>query len=43
MVGALSAFMHEDLNITDPKERETIAIKVIAKMPTIAAISFRKK
>jgi citrate synthase len=27
--------------VMDPKEREMIAIKLIAKMPTLAAISFR--
>jgi citrate synthase len=41
VVGALSAFYHGDINIKDPHERETIAIKLIAKMPTIAAYAFR--
>lgn len=41
VVGALSAFYHEDLNIHDPVQRERCAHRLIAKMPTIAAWSFR--
>jgi citrate synthase len=41
VVGALSAFMHDDLIINDPRDRDEIAIKVIAKMPIIAAAAFR--
>lgn len=41
VVGALSAFYHEDLNIHDPMQRERCAHRLIAKMPTIAAWSFR--
>jgi citrate synthase len=41
VVGALSAFYHGDVNIKDPRERESVAIKIIAKMPTIAAYAFR--
>ena len=41
VVGALSAFYHEDLNIHDPIQRERCAHRLIAKMPTIAAWSFR--
>jgi citrate synthase len=37
----LSAFYHGDVNIKDPRERESVAIKIIAKMPTIAAYAFR--
>ncbi len=39
--GALSAFMHNDFDIKDPKDRELAAIRIIAKLPTIAAIAFR--
>jgi len=39
--GALSAFMHNDLNIYDPKDRELAAIRIVAKLPTLAAIAFR--
>ena len=41
VIGALSSFVHEDLDIENPKEREHVAIKLIAKFPTIAAFSFR--
>lgn len=41
VVGALSSFIHNTLDIKDPIQRELSAIKLIAKMPVIAAISFR--
>ena len=41
VVGALSAFYHGDMDYRDPRVRENIAIKLIAKMPTIAAYAFR--
>lgn len=41
VIGALSSFIHEDLDIDDPKEREKVAIQLIAKFPTLAAFSFR--
>ena len=37
IVGALSGYYHEDLNINDPRHRELSAHRLIAKMPTIAA------
>ena len=36
-VGALSAFYHDSLDIHDARQREISAIRLIAKMPTIAA------
>ncbi len=39
VVGALSAFYHDALNITDEEHREIAAFRLIAKMPTIAAMS----
>ena len=33
--------MHDELDVMDPKNRELAAIRLIAKMPTIAAIAFR--
>jgi len=33
--------MHNDFDIKDPKDRELAAIRIIAKLPTIAAIAFR--
>lgn len=40
VVGALSSF-HETVDVTDAYQREQHAIKLIAKMPTLAAIAFR--
>ena len=40
VVGALSAFYHEVLDIRDPQDRLTAAIRLIAKMPTIAAACY---
>jgi citrate synthase len=41
VVGALSSFFHDTMDIKNPKQREITAIKLIAKFPTLAAISFR--
>ncbi len=44
MVGAvasLSAFYHDSLEIADPEERELAAFRVIAKMPTLAAMCYK--
>ncbi len=41
VVGALSAFYHDHLNIHDPEQRIVSAMRLIAKMPTIAAWSYR--
>jgi len=41
VVGALSAFYHEDDDIHDPAQRMESAHRLIAKMPTIAAWSYR--
>ena len=40
VVGALSSFFNET-DISDSKQRELAAIKLIAKFPTLAAIAFR--
>ena len=40
-VGALSAFYYDSANVQDPKQREISAIRLIAKMPTIAARAFK--
>jgi citrate synthase len=39
VVGALSAFYHDVMNIRDAGDRETAAIRLVAKMPMIAAAS----
>jgi citrate synthase len=40
-VGALSAFYHDSTNIHDEMQREISAIRMIAKMPTIAARAYK--
>jgi citrate synthase len=40
-VGALAAFYHDSLDIDDPIQRDLAAIRMIAKMPTIAATAFK--
>jgi citrate synthase len=40
-VGALSAFYHDSLNITDPHHREVSAIRMIAKLPTLVAMAYK--
>ncbi|SHL73087.1 citrate synthase [Roseovarius litoreus] len=41
VVGALSAFYHDSTDISDPWQREVASIRMIAKMPTIAANAFK--
>ncbi len=41
VVGALSAFYHDSLDITIPEHRETSAYRLIAKVPTIAAMCYK--
>jgi len=41
VVGALSAFYHDSLDINDPHLREVSAVRLIAKMPTIAAMAYK--
>ncbi len=41
VVGALSAFYHEDTDIHDPIQRMIAAHRIIAKMPTIGAYAFK--
>ncbi|MEE9493277.1 MAG: citrate synthase [Gammaproteobacteria bacterium] len=41
VVGALSAFYHDHMDIHDPVHRRISAHRLIAKMPTIAAWSYR--
>jgi len=42
VVGSLSAFYHDSLDIHDARHREISAHRLIAKMPTIAAYSFKR-
>src|SRR5215208_7120659 len=41
VVGALSAFYHDSTDITDPEQRMIASHRLIAKMPTIAAMAFK--
>ena len=41
IVGALSAFYHDKMDITDNDERRLAAHRIIAKMPTIGAYAFK--
>jgi citrate synthase len=41
VVGALSAFYHDSTDIDDPKQRMIASHRLIAKMPTIAAMAFK--
>ncbi len=40
-VGALSAFYHDSTDISDPHQRMVASIRMIAKMPTIAAMAYK--
>jgi citrate synthase len=41
VVGALSAFYHDSTDITDPYQRMVASHRLIAKMPTIAAMAYQ--
>ena len=41
VVGAMSSFYHDSTDINDPWQREVAAIRMIAKMPTIAAWAYK--
>ena len=41
VVGALSAFYHDSTDIKDPVQREIACHRMIAKMPTIAAMAYK--
>jgi len=41
VVGALSAFYHDSIDIKDPRQREMASVRMIAKMPTIAAMAYK--
>jgi citrate synthase len=41
LVGALSAFYHDSIDIRDPAQREMASIRMIGKMPTIAAMAYK--
>jgi citrate synthase len=41
VVGALSAFYYEDLDINDPHNRLIASYRLVAKIPTIAAMAYK--
>ena len=41
VVGALSAFYHDSIDIYDPRSREISAFRLIAKLPTITAMTYK--
>ncbi|KZN45274.1 citrate synthase [Pseudoalteromonas luteoviolacea] len=41
VVGALSSFYHDDLDISDSEQRMRCATKLVAKLPTIAAMAYK--
>jgi len=41
VVGALSAFYHDSTDINDPTQRNIASLRMIAKMPTIAAMAYK--
>src|ERR1700682_2940162 len=40
-VGALSAFYHDSTDISDPQQRLIASIRMVAKMPTLAAMAYK--
>jgi citrate synthase len=40
-VGAMSAFYHDSTDISDPRQREIASRRMIAKLPTIAAMAYK--
>ncbi len=41
VVGSLSAFYHDSIDIHNPEHQELFALRMIAKMPTIAAAAYK--
>jgi citrate synthase len=41
VVGALSAFYHDTMNLNNAEDRYTSAIRMVAKVPTLAAMSYK--
>lgn len=42
VVGSLSAFYHDSMDIHDPRDRDLFAHRIIAKMPTMAAAAYKR-
>ncbi|NOU49355.1 citrate synthase [Pseudoalteromonas sp. JBTF-M23] len=41
VVGAMSSFYHDDLDISDADQRHRSAVRLVAKLPTIAAMAYK--
>jgi len=41
LVGALSAFYHDSIDVSNPRHREISAHRIIAKLPTLAAACYK--
>ncbi len=41
VMGAMSAFYHDSIDINDPMQREIASIRMIAKVPTIVAMAYK--
>ena len=41
VVGAMAAFYHDSTDINDPRQREVASHRMIAKLPTIAAMTYK--
>lgn len=41
VVNSLSAFYHDEIDISNPEHREKVALRLIAKMPTLAAMTYK--
>lgn len=41
VVGAMAAFYHDSTDINDPRQREVASHRMIAKLPTIAAMAYK--
>jgi len=41
VVGALSAFYHDSLDINNPDQQQIASLRVVAKMPTMAAMAYK--
>ena len=41
VVGAMSAFYHDSIDISDPRQREVASYRLVSKMPTIAAMAYK--
>ncbi|ANI99387.1 citrate (Si)-synthase [Polynucleobacter wuianus] len=41
LIGAMAAFYHDEIDYSDPHAREVAQIRLIAKMPTLVAMSYK--